>query len=181
MKTRMQKEWGKMVLPVAILLAAACGMPDDDGAEPGTEAGDVGVSAEYGRARPGATVPPTYTLLFNDTKVSGQVPANETSFPIASTVDVFIAVDYTNLTGAHTQSVRIFAPDGSFYQKFDRQLCLSGKCTGVKPEVIGSVSQYWETLPVAGTYITQYSLSGSWRVDLYVDGVKNASATFMLN
>jgi hypothetical protein len=43
------------------------------------------------------------------------------------------------------------------------------------------VSQYWESLPVAGTYITQYSLSGSWRVDLTVAGVKKQSGTFMLN
>jgi hypothetical protein len=179
MKTKMNKEWMKAVLPVAMLLAAACGMPEDEGDEAGFDG--LGEAAEYGKARPGATVSPTYALVFSDVKVLGQVPANKASFPIASTVDVHIAVDYTNLSGAHSQSVRVFAPDGSFYQKYDRQLCLSGKCTGDKPEVIGSVSQYWESLPVAGTYITQYSLSGSWRVDLYVDGVKKQSGTFMLN
>ncbi|MBI5527751.1 MAG: hypothetical protein HY897_15580 [Deltaproteobacteria bacterium] len=180
MKTRMNKEWMKAVLPVAMLVAAACGMPDDEGDEAGL--GDLGEAAEYGKAKPGTTVSPTYALKYTDVKVSGQVPVSKSSFPIASTVDVYIAVDYTNLTGSHAQSVRVFAPDGSLYQKFDKSICIGSSCTsGAAPETIGSVSQYWESLPVAGTYITQYSLSGSWRVDLYVDGVKKQSGTFLLN
>ncbi|MBI5528675.1 MAG: hypothetical protein HY897_20280 [Deltaproteobacteria bacterium] len=180
MKTRMNKEWMKAVLPVAMLLAAACGMPEDKGDWADNSALDQ--TAEYGKAKPGATVSPTYVLKYTDVKVSGQVPVSKSSFPIASTVDVHVAVDYTNLSGLHAQSVRVFAPDGSFYQGFDKSICVGSGCTsGAAPEVIGSVAQYWETLPVAGTYITQYNLSGSWRVDLYVDGVKKQSGTFLLN
>lgn len=171
MKTKMN--WMMAAAVVAMMvLAGACGMPEDE--QPGDA---LGVAHDYAKAKPVTTTPPAavYALKTTDVKVAGQVPVNKTALPIATTIDLYIAVDYQNVTGSHTQLVQVFSPDGSFYQGFNKNICIGSGCTANFPEVIGTTAQYWETLPVAGSYISQYNLTGSWRVDLYVDGVKKAS------
>jgi hypothetical protein len=65
-----------------------------------------------------------------------------------------ILVGWQNLSGTHTQRLQLFAPDGSLYQGFSTQL-------GSSPT---------ETqLPVGGTWISEFSLWGAWRVEVFLD------------
>ena len=65
-----------------------------------------------------------------------------------------ILVGWQNLSGTHSQRLELFAPDGSLYQQFSTQFAGSPVET---------------RLPVGGTWITQNSLFGAWRVDVFLD------------
>jgi hypothetical protein len=65
-----------------------------------------------------------------------------------------ILVGWQNLSGAHSQRLEFFAPDGSLYQQFSTQI------DGTPMET---------RLPVTGTWITQNSLFGAWRVEVFLD------------
>ena len=177
MKTKTNSRMMAAAVVGMMALAGACGTPDDDTDE-------LGAAQDYAKAKGGSTPTPppapVYALKTTDAKVAGVVPAGKTTVRIATTVDLFVAVDYQNVTGAHTQLVQLFSPDGSYYQGFSRSVCIGPACTTDLPEVVGTVAQYWVTVPVAGSYISQYSLTGTWRVDLYVDGTKTATANIVL-
>ncbi len=66
-----------------------------------------------------------------------------------------ILVGWQSLSGTHSQRLEIFAPDGSLYQRFSTQF------DGTPVET---------RLPVTGTWITQSSLFGAWRVEVFLDG-----------
>jgi hypothetical protein len=74
-------------------------------------------------------------------------------FSAISLRDLLVAMSYTNVSGPHRQRLEFYAPDGSLYQR------LSG---AVAPST-------QMLLPVGGTWITEHSLFGGWRVDLYLD------------
>jgi len=65
-----------------------------------------------------------------------------------------ILVGWQNLSGTHTQRLQLFAPDGSLYQGFSTQ--------------VGS-SPTETQLPVGGTWISEFSLWGAWRVEVFLD------------
>lgn len=70
--------------------------------------------------------------------------------------DLSILVGWQNASGSHTQRLELFAPDGALYQRLSTQFAGSGSL---------------ETrLPVGGTWITQHSLFGAWRVEVFLDG-----------
>jgi len=74
-------------------------------------------------------------------------------FSTTSLRDLLISMTYSNVSGTHRQRLELYAPDGSLYQK------LSGP---VAPSTNALI-------PVGGTWITEHSLFGDWRVDVYVD------------
>ncbi len=74
-------------------------------------------------------------------------------FSTTSLRDLLISTTYSNISGTHRQRLELYAPDGSLYQK-----------------LTGAVAPSTQALiPVGGTWITEHSLFGDWRVDLYVD------------
>lgn len=74
-------------------------------------------------------------------------------FSTTSLRDLLIAMTYSNVSGTHQQRLELYAPDGSLYQRLS-----------------GAVAPSTQTLiPVGGTWITEHSLFGAWRVDVYVD------------
>jgi hypothetical protein len=70
--------------------------------------------------------------------------------------DLRMVVGWQNVSGSHAQRLDLFSPDGSLYQR------LSAPFSGA-----GSVETQ---LPVGGTWITQHSLFGAWRVEVFLDG-----------
>ncbi len=78
-----------------------------------------------------------------------------------------ILVGWQNLPGTHSQRLELFAPDGSLYQQFFAEF--SG--TPVETQ-----------LSVGGSWITQYSLFGAWRVDVFLDQERmpTTSGVFLL-
>ena len=82
-----------------------------------------------------------------------------------------IDVKWLTLVGAHMQRLELITPDGSVYQRF----------TDAVESVVGHTTV--ETLvPVAGSWITQYSLEGTWKVNVYLDDAVKplATSTFTL-
>ena len=92
-------------------------------------------------------------------------------FPADQVRVLKIDVEWLTLAGAHTQRLDLITPDGAVYQRF----------TAAVEGVVGHATV--ETLvPVAGSWITQYSLEGTWKVNVYLDDAIKplATATFTL-
>lgn len=85
--------------------------------------------------------------------------------------DLLVVVEYRGLSGIHLQRVEFYAPDGSLYQRVDREVRLA---SGRTPA--GRANRVEVRLPVGGTWITQNSLLGTWRVEVYLDS-ETAPAT----
>ncbi len=86
-----------------------------------------------------------------------------TVFSVSSLRDLFISVVWMDYpAGNHLQTLKIFLPDGNLYQTFETTFAIAQIPTGSFTTV--------ESLPVAGSYITQRSLTGDWRVEVSLDG-----------
>lgn len=105
-----------------------------------------------------------------DTPVIGCAPA--ASFQIKALRDLNIVINWKNLAaGNHAQTVTFFLPSGELYQTFEKSFAVadSGAATTM------------EALPVAGTWIRQRNLSGSWRVAVALDGQSIGEETVQLS
>jgi len=82
-----------------------------------------------------------------------------------------------DLAGAQTQRLELFAPDGALYRRVSASFDANAL-----PRTQGRVLVQ-TPLPVGGTWITEYSLFGTWRVDVYLGGQTSpvTSASFVLN
>ena len=77
-----------------------------------------------------------------------------------------IDVEWRTLVGAHTQQLELITPGGSIYQRFTSAVeSVTGRAT-VETQV-----------PVAGTWITEFSLAGDWTVSVYLDEAVTPVAT----
>jgi hypothetical protein len=77
--------------------------------------------------------------------------------------DLLLVVEYRALpAGAHTQRLKLFAPDGALYQQFTTEFAVG---TGRAPHWLPVETR----LPVGGTWITEHSLYGTWRLEVYLD------------
>jgi hypothetical protein len=97
--------------------------------------------------------------------------------------DLVILVAYRDLApGHHTQRLRLYAPDGALYQQFATEFEVEGAVSKPRAEAhrehgtahrdhFGSpgIVPVETRLPVGGTWITQHSLYGTWRVEVYLD------------
>ena len=125
-----------------------------------------------GASTPRSYVPPlaepeaTVQIQFEGLLHTGKALLGGGDFSAAALRDLLIAVAYQNLAlGAHTQRLNVYAPDGALYQQFATAFVVGG-----------SVAQPQTRLPVGGTWITQYSLYGTWRVEVYLDEARTSAA-----
>ncbi len=103
-----------------------------------------------------------------------------TSFSLATLRDLRI-IAWWNVGGAHVQRLELRAPDGSLYQRLTRPF--DTRTSVLKKRGAHQRGVPVETLlPVGGTWITEYSLVGSWQIDLYLDNSRTpvASKSFQL-
>ena len=77
-----------------------------------------------------------------------------------------IDVEWRTLVGAHTQRLELIMPDGSVYQRFTSEVRSADGHATVETQV-----------PVAGTWITDFSLEGAWEVNVYLDNAITPVAT----
>jgi hypothetical protein len=112
------------------------------------------------------------------TRSGGTMPGDE--FSVGQTRDLKIVVWWA-LNSQHVQRLELVSPDGSLYQRlqtsFDAdtsKLVQRGNQSYVSVETI---------LPVAGTWITDHSLFGTWTVNVYLDGdtATSRNASFVVN
>ncbi|HXN21353.1 MAG TPA: hypothetical protein VOA41_01260 [Candidatus Dormibacteraeota bacterium] len=115
---------------------------------------------------------PTATLKFCD-DVDPNCLAKDT-FDLNQIRDLFIWVDWRGVPiGTHTQTIDLFLPQGHFlYISYSDDFAITdssnGSATVLRP------------MPVAGTWITQRQLSGTWEVRVSLDGQLMETKTFQL-
>ena len=153
-----------------VALIAACALSLCCTAAAQSNAAHPGKGAAAKAAQPGP--PPMASIFFCGTNdVQCRTKINE--FGLDELRDLFIFAAWKHVSGEHTQQIRLLLPDGNLYQTFETKFTTDGnaKKAGVKNAVRSrEESAVSVALPIAGTHITQRSLSGAWTVELYLDG-----------
>jgi hypothetical protein len=120
---------------------------------------------------------------------SAQCRSTGASFEVGKLRDLYVFVTWPNTSGTLTQTVEFYLPNGSLYLKRSTNFMvrkgqpvarpLSGET--LPPEFFTTsrgVPAVVTLLPVAGTYITQRNLLGTWTVRVLLNGALAATAVF---
>lgn len=108
---------------------------------------------------------------------------SESSFFLDELRDLYICVIWYDLAGTYVERLTFLLPDGNRYQVLTVPFTTPGASGPAQVDVDGQLVEVQEgrwvgkgqtgvltVLPVAGTYITQRSLVGTWRVDVSLNG-----------
>jgi hypothetical protein len=147
--------------------AAVSGGGSGSSAEGGT--GTTGASTASTTSGTGSTPPlASASLSFVGVGHNGGLVGGA-QFSTAFVKDLKIVVGWNNTSGSHTQRIDLFAPDGALYQQLSTPF--------------GGAGSVEAQLLVAGTWITQYSLFGAWRAEVFLDSARIpiTSGAFVLN
>lgn len=90
-----------------------------------------------------------------------------TRFELDRTVDLYLVADVSAPPGPHEVMVEISTPSGDLYQATAHAFTTQR----------GETNRVIATLPVAGTWIQQFMLTGSWQARLFVDGAPRPAAS----
>jgi hypothetical protein len=146
-------------------MVARGGDDKSDSRSPGTPGGASG-SESSGSVAGGPSARLRISGLHHDGVIKQQ-----TQFASGDLRDLHLDVDYLQVSGPHRQRIELFAPDGSLYQRRFRDVTIAeGQPVNTR-------------VPVGGTWITEHSLFGNWRVAVYLDTSQTpiASGAFALN
>jgi hypothetical protein len=108
---------------------------------------------------------------------TGDAPAANASFDIEGTYRVLAVIDWQNAGAEVSQRVEFYSPDGSLWSERSRTVSLPDQCA---MQGDGSC-RVWVSLPVSGTGIVDFGLSGQWTVKVYVDDSGEAMAEGSFN
>jgi hypothetical protein len=107
-----------------------------------------------------------------DNVAPGCTPSS--SFSLNSLREMGIKVAWSSVAaGNHAQKVALLLPDGHIYQVIETGFRIPTSPSGSFTSV--------QRLPIAGTFITQRSLTGMWTVQVSLDDAPMTSQTFQLN
>jgi hypothetical protein len=135
----------------------------------GCSAANVGSSSGLPPAPP---PPASAAVSLCDNAAAGCTAS--TSFSIGSLREMGIKVAWSDVAaGNHAQKVTLTLPDGHLYQVIETGFVIPTSPSGSFTSV--------QKLPVAGTFITQRSLTGMWTVQVSLDDALMTSRTFQLN
>jgi len=156
-------------------------------------------AAGSGATPPRGYVPPlagpegAVRLTFEGLRATGETLWGGDHFSAKVLRDLLVYVEYQALApGAHTQRLQLYLPDGALYQQFTSALEAGGAGKPAAeappahapraPGAQAGMEQVVTRLPVGGTWITQYSLYGTWRVEVYLDQARTPTVqrTFVL-
>ncbi|MEM3609623.1 MAG: hypothetical protein QW076_01795 [Candidatus Anstonellales archaeon] len=105
-------------------------------------------------------------------------------FQINSTVDIYIACRFSYYSGIHNLGMRIYLPDGSLYIDVNTQinfnLIASYSSNGIIVENSGSTLIAKYIMPVAGTELAIFMITGKYKVEISLDGDKLIEKEFTL-
>jgi hypothetical protein len=140
---------------IAAVVATAGGLTSGSNAAPGGSSSDTGGAGAPGG--PGASSEGTQNGVSAALTLTGRLHDGRSQqadeFSTTTLRDLLISMVYTNAGDLHQQRVELYTPDGSLYQR-----------------LTGAMAPRTQTLvPVGGTWITEHSLFGGWRVDVFVD------------
>ena len=151
----------RTLVALLCLCLSACGTPIAPAAEPLAARNQEGLQGLQGRA-----------LRFSESPTH---PDFRHQFAIADTADLYLAFDARTKgaapTGGHHARFEISSPGGAIFQVTDVPYAASHQGARV-----------WTSLPIAGTWIAQYAITGSWEVRVFLDDASEpaGTATFVL-
>ena len=139
---------------IAAVSAPAGGATGSSATDAGGQSSPLGIAPQAGGPGGASGTQDGLSAALSLTgRMHGGQSVSGDEFSTTSLRDLLISMTYANVGEPHQQRLELYAPDGSLYQKF-----------------IGAVASSTQTLvPVGGTWITDHSLYGIWRIDVYVD------------
>jgi predicted small secreted protein len=161
----------KLIAALASLTLLACGNPVAPAGEDLSAASEAELKISAATTRKKTLTPaPVWQARVSATSTA---PVFASTFSIETTYDLFIAFDIpVALSGQHVAIFEVSAPNGQVYQRTE------------VPFSSGTATSYrvWSAMPVAGTWIQQYAMSGGWTVRVFLDSeqVSRAVAAFVL-
>lgn len=166
---------------LALLSLTACGADFESGAPDELKSNLKTNNTKHSKT---TTTQATWATLTTDAHTAGVEPTWKTSFAIVDTFSVEIASELpATTTGHHSLNVYVYSPSGALYQSFSIPFA-AGTAAGAgeqQAESTASGFRVWASLPVKGTFIDSYNMTGSWRAESWVDGTgPNSSAGFQL-
>jgi hypothetical protein len=111
---------------------------------------------------------------------------------VSQTRELYVSSVHTTLTGEHRELRRFYAPSGELY--YEKLLAYSTELdapvpfldhvsvprskqvAALTPDASGQLIVS-DLFPVAGTWISDRAMTGTWRVELYLDGAPTPTAT----
>lgn len=113
---------------------------------------------------------------------------DDNQFYLTEVRDLFVFVAWGKVSGEHTARIRLLLPDGNLYlqteTRFTTQPQPAAAARSPGKVQVARISRGEPTimleLPVAGTHITQRSLTGAWTVEVELDGRPVARRSLIL-
>ena len=138
---------------------------------------------------------PVVTLVFTSTLKGGSLSGEsfpqqgqrnyfgEEEFSLAATRDIFIQTQWKQLQGEHIQRVHIYSPDGNLFQKRVVPFAITENLKRKRLKVSGITNMIdvqkarpmkdgqavVVQFPISGTWVSQHSMLGTWRVEAFLD------------
>jgi hypothetical protein len=178
--------------------AAVSGEPEQRGGAriwvpPDAEEAELLPSRMLRRAAANGGVPKPPLKLELRVDAGNDLPAPE--FSVSAVRELRVTSVYTQLTGQHRELRRFFAPSGDLYYEklvafstdirapvpFDARVTQphSHHVAPVAPDARGRVLVS-DFFAVAGTWISDRGMTGTWRLDVHLDGARTPSASVKL-
>lgn len=97
------------------------------------------------------------------TSATQSPPKWATTFGINTTNTLYIAAELKAAAGPHTVAFEVYEPMGNIYQR--NEVAFSGS------------GRVFDAMPIAGTWIQTFAMTGTWQVKVFVDGAPTPSGT----
>jgi hypothetical protein len=178
------------VLALAAVVGAQVRRPNTRENETASRGGNA---EDRKKVVPPAPAPKGASEIFFCESPTTECRSTNSTFTVTKLRDLYVFVTWPNVTGDFVQTVEFFLPDGSLYLKRETPFRASSNQVRARavPSAAASVDAFLTTsrgaptvitpLAVAGTYITQRSLLGTWTVRVSLGGQPVRSAQFTLN
>ncbi|MGB9599515.1 MAG: hypothetical protein ACP5QK_09660 [Myxococcota bacterium] len=105
-------------------------------------------------------------------------------FLINSVIDIYIGAKFYNYTNKHKLGINIYLPDGNIYRKSEAEVDFSVQGNysigGVIIENTDSILIARYIIPVAGTELSIFNLTGTYNVEILLDNSVVAKSSFVL-
>lgn len=165
--------YSKLAVALTTLsLLVGCGGPLDE-----SDNGALGATELGLKNRTGSTAP---SYASQTAAAESASPVWVSTFSASTTSNIYFATVITGtLSGHHTESVSVNLPGGSLYQNITVAFATDVAAGAGEVQAQKTSTGYivWAAMPVAGTIIQQYNLSGPWTDSVYVDGAPAANAS----
>ncbi len=171
-----ERAWSNPLSALASLFPVGTG-----GGASGAPAPRTAGSSSAGRPSNGGQV---REVFFGTTEGSACQPGDR-AFVLADLSDLYVCVIWAGLSGKYVAKITFVLPDGNVYQtmtvpfltvdapaSIDPMVEIDGQQVQAKRAGWGANGEAMVTvvLPVAGTFITQYSMGGLWTVRVALNG-----------